>query len=859
MMGNSRFMLLAFVICALGLLAAACGYSTPVPNPTGPWYADPAGDDNNDCLSPATACATIQAAVGKADPGSTLYASAGTFSEVVTLSKAIVVQGAGMNDTIISADGNGATVSVAPGLVEINDLTLKNGQSNGNGGNLVNVGADLTLTNVHIELGSANYGGGIHNSGALTLQTVEVVGNAAARGAGIYNAANASLTANNLLVESNPASEAGAGIFNQGELILADSQINSNQVDGDGAGIFNDSDGSVDITNTDIVGNSSTRGYNGGGFYNRNTFSITNGQVNDNQTEGIGGGGYSVGVLTLVDTHFENNHADILGGALYSSGLPSQGAHLDVSGGEWVGNTATEGGALFNYSEGSLVDLIVDDNEAESGGGIVNRQAELALTNVEVTNNRATTSEEGAGGGGILNLAAPSDLLITDSLIANNQVTETQALVRGGGLFSREGRVIIAGTTIEDNSAPGGGGVAIDSGIFELHNSMVQNNHSLIRGGGLSLYPTEKGYQDGPVLIYNSVISGNSTDGSGGGIYSGKAAPQIADSTISGNSAGSQAGGVLLGKGQLVRSALSGNSSEHFGGGVYIVDGETVELYNVTVSGNQAQSAAGVYIAGGDLEMSYVTVADNQSTNGAALVAAEGRYNSHATVRASILADNSGLNCGGSQITSQSANVSDDGSCPFSQPTDQVNTNPMLGPLQNNGGTTETHALLVGSPAVNADICYVSVNQDQRKESRPFGTNCDSGAFEQHLVLQAGVAQTLPACIDVGNLNRASYGGISLRDRGGLLITVDVPGGPPDPESLRGMLGNQAVNCVTDENYPERLFCIAPEMPAGGTHNFRLYGGDCPDPAFDVPILVPIRPTPTPTTRPTACPFGACR
>ncbi len=52
-----------------GVLVACGGLSTPVPNPGGPWYADPAGNDANDCLSPATACATIQAAIDKADPG----------------------------------------------------------------------------------------------------------------------------------------------------------------------------------------------------------------------------------------------------------------------------------------------------------------------------------------------------------------------------------------------------------------------------------------------------------------------------------------------------------------------------------------------------------------------------------------------------------------------------------------------------------------------------------------------------------------------------------------------------------------------------------------------------------------------
>ena len=97
--------------------------------------------------------------------------------------------------------------------------------------------------------------------------------------------------------------------------------------------------------------------------------------------------------------------------------------------------------------------------------------------------------------------------------------------------------------------------------------------------------------------------------------------------------------------------------------------------------------------------------------------------------------------------TSNDYNLDSDGSCNLDQPNDKPNNpNANLGPLQNNGGPTETHALLVGSPPIDAakdctDIPFppshpcdpvagTAVTQDQRGVSRPQGSACDIGAYE---------------------------------------------------------------------------------------------------------------------------------
>ena len=88
-----------------------------------------------------------------------------------------------------------------------------------------------------------------------------------------------------------------------------------------------------------------------------------------------------------------------------------------------------------------------------------------------------------------------------------------------------------------------------------------------------------------------------------------------------------------------------------------------------------------------------------------------------------------GGNCLGS-IVSLGHNLSSDGSCSLNATGDLTNTNPLLGPLQNNGGQTPTHALLPGSPAINHGDNSGCPATDQRDVARPQAGVCDIGAYE---------------------------------------------------------------------------------------------------------------------------------
>src|SRR5262249_6761488 len=110
-----------------------------------------------------------------------------------------------------------------------------------------------------------------------------------------------------------------------------------------------------------------------------------------------------------------------------------------------------------------------------------------------------------------------------------------------------------------------------------------------------------------------------------------------------------------------------------------------------------------------------------------------------ATLQNSIVANNSGRNCFGA-ITSNGYNLSSDASCPFTNSGDLNNTDPLLGPLQNNGGPTQTMALPSGSPAIDAgnpagctDEAGNLLKTDQRGKPRPDHEDtrgCDIGAYE---------------------------------------------------------------------------------------------------------------------------------
>jgi hypothetical protein len=210
--------------------------------------------------------------------------------------------------------------------------------------------------------------------------------------------------------------------------------------------------------------------------------------------------------------------------------------------------------------------------------------------------------------------------------------------------------------------------------------------------------------------IINTTISGNSAPGFGGGIEGGYWGVTIINSTISGNSAGDSAGGVSGTFVGIMNSTISGNSAGKIGGGIAT---SGAELTNSTISGNSAASAGGIYYAQGQ----YPTTSEISNT----------------IFNAGALGENIVNN--GATVISHGYNLSsDDGGGVLNGPGDQINTDPLLGPLEDNGGPTLTHLPLTGSPAIDAG--HPSFTRppyhDQRGSCfyRVFGRRIDIGSVE---------------------------------------------------------------------------------------------------------------------------------
>jgi CSLREA domain-containing protein len=255
---------------------------------------------------------------------------------------------------------------------------------------------------------------------------------------------------------------------------------------------------------------------------------------------------------------------------------------------------------------------------------------------------------------------------------------------------------------ISDISIMQGGSVEEGGGIYTegeltLTRVLIDDNESLYRGGGI--YNSDSG----ALSVFTSTVKQNRVS-------------DLPPSGCMGGGLGNE--GILL----MQASAVIENSA-YCGGGIHNMG--VLTLTNSTVSGNIAAFEGGISTEGQAM-LTNVTVAKNEARD---LPTPGGGIVGTATLVNTIVSDNLGGNCIGS-ITSAGHNIDSENTCGFDQESDFVNTDPLLGPLQDNGGGTVTHALLYGSPAIDAGDNALCPPTDQRGVKRPQGVGCDIGAFE---------------------------------------------------------------------------------------------------------------------------------
>ena len=372
--------------------------------------------------------------------------------------------------------------------------------------------------------------------------------------------------------------------------------------------------------------------------------------------------------------------------------------------------------------------------------------------------------------------AASGDLEIIDDLTLIGDGPGI-TIIDGGGLdrvfhlpAGLNQVVEISGVTIQNGNAGNdwGGGI-LNDGVLTLTNSAVINNDSGQGGGGILNGDGELHL----LTIDNSTIRGNTTDMSGGGIYNHFGATMnITDSTISGNDATVAGGGIVNDGGTLTltESTISDNTSNLHGGG--IANEGTVTITDSTISGNSAEDqGGGILHRSGTMTLTNSTVTVNTSqTKGGGIDQED--YGTVTMVN-TIFANNSPGNCGPYSITSLGFNLDSDGTCRLGDPTD-LTGDPILDGLQDNGGSTLTHSLLPGSPAVDhipgecSDAEGNPVDTDQRGVARPSGLGCDIGAYEYD-----GPTANLLIMKEVSNANPSVWDQITY--------TVRVENNGPDP------------------------------------------------------------------------------
>ena len=332
-----------------------------------------------------------------------------------------------------------------------------------------------------------------------------------------------------------------------------------------------------------------------------------------------------------------------------------------------------------------------------------------------------------------------ADGLQTDSLIVTNSTISGNAAGDDGGaiFYCCDGTLSLTDTTISSNIATGDGG-AIDhccNTTIPVTNTMVKDNTAGARGGGIDTC-----CNNATITLTNSTFSGNVTSGEGGG-FRNTGTLTVTGSTISDNRATGDGGGIWnSGTVTVTNSTFSGNASSGDGGGIW--NDDTVTLTNSTFSGNATSGdGGGIHSFQGTADLTNTTFSGNSANYGGGV----SNYESTATMINTIIAGNTSPNapdCIGTLISLGHNLIGNNSACGFTVLSpgvggDLLDIDPKLGPLQDNGGTTQTHALLSGSPAIDAGDDSVlgpllNLATDQRGGGFPRlqGAHVDIGAYE---------------------------------------------------------------------------------------------------------------------------------
>lgn len=629
------------------------------------------------------------------------------------------------------AVNNASTITITDSLFDYNDSgTSINGgalsanesdvyivgstfdQNSGRGGGAIlygNFGSDetfLSIDNTDFTSNQADLFGGAIEIAGNTSKTINISNGSYFHdnglsdnigGAIIIFDSNSIMTVDNTIFDANTGSDGGAIAISGGSnklVTLQNNTIISNNIatgdglpgGGDGAGILITGNNSLYVDDSNISGNFTQTGWGGGVFINgQNARAVFNNVTLTGNDADAGG---AVHVLNRGTAEFYNseivaNNADQWGGGLR--------AHLSskvvINNTQIIDNTASGNSGGINTDGGNTISIennsLISGNTSSYAGAIgVYNDSDVTISDSIISGNTGTTST-----GGIL-LGGNSTLTMTNSHLDGNTGSDYGGLIAYGSGNS----VTIAGSTIHGNtSVTGTAGLAVfNSTDLNIDATTISNNTATSSSssfGGV-WFATD---QNSHFSLTNSTVSNNQGLFAAGVRVEGTSDALISNTTFSGNS-----GTFANGGGQALHVLTS-----------------TVTLNNSTITQNTATFEA-VVVQSGTLDLSSTVIAQNGANNDLAVFG--GTVNSD------------GTNFIGNAGTSSPS---------WAAPGDQIGTtssplDAMLGPLADNGGPTQTHLPLPGSPLIDSGANTFGLDTDQRGfvRERPDGSP-DIGAVER--------------------------------------------------------------------------------------------------------------------------------
>ncbi|MEM9774542.1 MAG: choice-of-anchor Q domain-containing protein, partial [Chloroflexota bacterium] len=482
-----------------------------------------------------------------------------------------------------------------------------------------------------------------------------------------------------------------------------------------GGGIYIDETVTLTLTQSAVI--SSTARYGAGVFLNEGKLIILNSTISGNS------------FMNPLDPKF--------GGGLYNRDGSMVVNNSVVSNNSMMGDNFGEGGGIYNTGDLLIENnSLIASNRVDNDGGGIKTRGTITITDSTIDSNYA----EDLGGG--VNNGTAKSMLVSNSFFTNNQANDD-----GGAIYSSAGFLTVKDSTLTGNIAyDAGGAMFAFYGKILVESSILSQNFvtGTINSGGGAFFTTTLG----DVTINNSTLSDNVSSGDAGAVeIISTGSVTITNSTISNNSAADQAGGILNGNILFVaNSTISGNTAEK-AGGIWIGIEDEAIIRNSTISGNSATGDP--FSQGGGVQISRdaivffgnSTITENVADGTIGLGDPGGGIFNESIITQptnSIIANNIGGDCADTQIGG-SHNLDSDGTC--ASATQSANIN--LGPLQDNGGATLTHALLPGSDAIDAAFVNTFVPVDQRGVNR--GSSPDIGSYEVETTIyvsssSAGVA-----------------------------------------------------------------------------------------------------------------------